>query len=146
MPRLANPDDLTRLSDIVVAAYSIYLDRMDRPPAPMSHDLIPDVAAGRVWLIGEPAAGLICLVPGDGSLLIENVAVHPDAQGRGMGRRLIEFAETRARELELPSIRLYANEVMTENLALYSHLGFREVDRRTEHGFNRVFMEKRFLV
>jgi hypothetical protein len=32
---------------------------------------------------------------------------------------------------------------MTENLAFYPALGYTEVDRRREHGFERVFFEKR---
>ena len=31
---------------------------------------------------------------------------------------------------------------MAENLAMYTHLGYVEVDRRSEHGYRRVFMEK----
>jgi hypothetical protein len=31
---------------------------------------------------------------------------------------------------------------MTENLAFYARLGYREDDRRTEEGFQRVFFSK----
>ena len=31
---------------------------------------------------------------------------------------------------------------MTENLAIYARLGYRETGRRTEDGYHRVFMEK----
>jgi hypothetical protein len=34
---------------------------------------------------------------------------------------------------------------MTENLSFYPRLGYIEVARRAEHGFNRVFFEKSFL-
>ena len=37
---------------------------------------------------------------------------------------------------------LYTNAKMRENLALYARLGWREVDRRTESGFERVYFEK----
>jgi len=32
---------------------------------------------------------------------------------------------------------------MTENLSIYPHLGYIEVDRREEDGFSRVYFEKR---
>jgi hypothetical protein len=32
--------------------------------------------------------------------------------------------------------------VMTENIAIYTHLGYEEIDRRTEDGYRRVFMER----
>lgn len=124
------------------AAYSKYLARMDRPPAPMLGDLRPHIQASEVWVTGRPIRGLICLAPTDDALLVENVAVHPDARGTGLGRRLLDFAEKEARRQGFGRLLLYTNEVMTENVALYSHLGYREIDRRTEDGYRRVFMEK----
>jgi hypothetical protein len=32
--------------------------------------------------------------------------------------------------------------VMTENQAIYAHLGYREVERRSEDGYRRIYMEK----
>jgi GNAT superfamily N-acetyltransferase len=136
--RLAGEGDLSVLREIVHAAYAPYLARMARPPAPLRRDLRPDVDAGRVWVAGRPIAGLICLVPGSGALLVENVAVHPDAQGTGLGRQLMDFA----RRLGFGRLWLYTNEVMTENIAIYTHLGYHEIDRRTQDGYRRVFMEK----
>jgi GNAT superfamily N-acetyltransferase len=140
--RPANSAELPRLRDVINAAYGRYLGRMERPPAPMSHDLAPDIDQGRVWVIGEQAAGLITLISDGDCILIENVAVHPEAQGRGLGRILMAFADDRARELGISTLRLYTNEAMVENLEIYAHFGYREVDRRTEDGFRRVFLEK----
>jgi GNAT superfamily N-acetyltransferase len=76
------------------------------------------------------------------SLLIENLAVRPEAQGTGVGRALMDFAELRARRLKMTRLTLYTHVVMTENQAIYAHLGFREVERRTANGYHRVYMEK----
>jgi len=54
----------------------------------------------------------------------------------------MEFAEQEALRLKLGRLTLYTNEVMTENYAIYVHLGYREVARRTEDGYRRIFMEK----
>jgi hypothetical protein len=54
----------------------------------------------------------------------------------------MEFAELRARQLRLPRLTLYTHVVMTENQAIYAHLGYREVERRTTNGYHRVYMEK----
>lgn len=141
-PRPAGYDDLGALRQVVDAAYRMYLPRMDRLPAPMLRDLRSRVRAGEVWVIGRPPIGLICLVRAGDALLIENVAVHPDAQRTGLGRQLMDFAEQQARRLSLTRVWLYTNEVMTENIAIYTHLGYHEIDRRTEHGYRRVFMER----
>jgi hypothetical protein len=31
---------------------------------------------------------------------------------------------------------------MTENIRMYEHLGYEETDRRTEEGYDRVYMRK----
>ncbi len=141
--RPAKPSDLPAIHRLNAAAYARYSDRMDHPPAPVTHDYGPEVDAGQVWLAGEPAIGIIVLIPAADGLLIENVAVLPSAQGSGIGRRLMEFAEEKAAALGLDRLTLYTNVVMTENLAIYARLGYRETARRSEHGFSRVFMEKR---
>ncbi len=140
--RQANAADLPVINDIITAAYTKYLSRMELPPAPMLRDYTPGVEQGTVWVAGTPVAGLISLIPEDDSLLIENLAVRPAAQGTGLGRALMDFAELRARELRLPRLTLYTHVVMTENQALYTHLGYRETGRRTENGYHRVFMQK----
>jgi predicted N-acetyltransferase YhbS len=68
--------------------------------------------------------------------------VHPGAQGTGLGRRLLEFAEQEAARRELTWVSLYTNVVMTESQAVYTRLGYREVRRATEHGYRRIFMTK----
>jgi ribosomal protein S18 acetylase RimI-like enzyme len=75
-------------------------------------------------------------------LLLENVAVLPTAQGRGIGSRLLALAEDQARGLRLCEIRLYTNEAMTENLAYYTRRGYAETHRAEQDGFRRVFFRK----
>lgn len=140
--RQAGEADLPVVREIVTAAYDRYLARMDRPPAPMLRDYAPTVEAGTLWVAGEPVTGLISLIPGGDSLLIENLAVRPEAQGTGVGRALMDFAELRAGQLELTRLTLYTHVVMTENQAIYAHLGYTEVERRTADGYHRVYMEK----
>jgi ribosomal protein S18 acetylase RimI-like enzyme len=69
--------------------------------------------------------------------------VRPDRQGSGLGRRLIAFAESAARRQGHTELRLYTHATMTENIALYTRLGFRETGRGREAGYDRVFMAKR---
>ena len=140
--RLATLADLPAMSSVIASAYGRYLDRMDRPPAPMLTDYRDAVEAGQVWLAGEPVIAVLVLVPEDDAMLVENVAVAPEAQGAGLGRRLMEFAEDQALARGLSRMTLYTNEVMTENLAIYARLGYRETARHNQGGYSRVFMEK----
>ena len=74
--------------------------------------------------------------------LLDNVAVLPKCQGRGLGRQLIAHAEAEAKRLGYKAIELYSHELMHENIALYTRLGYREFARKTEKGYNRVYMRK----
>jgi ribosomal protein S18 acetylase RimI-like enzyme len=75
-------------------------------------------------------------------MLLDNVAVAPDAQGSGLGRRMLEFAERVAAERGYGAIKLYTNEAMTENIALYRRIGYAETHRIEEKGLRRVYMRK----
>jgi ribosomal protein S18 acetylase RimI-like enzyme len=128
----------------VRAAYARYVERIGREPAPMTADYDALIAAGEVWIVraGEDVAGVLVLRPQPPALLVENVAVAPGHQGRGLGRLLMAFAEERARAEDLAEVVLYTNERMTENLRFYPALGFTETGRATQDGFARVFFRK----
>ena len=142
--RQAVDGDVTAIRGVVEAAYSGYVPRIGRPPAPMTADYETLVAAGDVWVgdaDGRIVGVLVIRASGD-ALELENVAVDPAAQGLGHGRTLVGFAESRARELGLEAVELYTNEAMVENLRLYPRLGFVETERRVEDGFRRVYFRK----
>ncbi|GAA1542316.1 GNAT family N-acetyltransferase [Actinomadura kijaniata] len=127
---------------IVTAAYTPWIEVLGVRPLPMEADYGALIGAGRVW-VTDPPAGLVVLVPEDGCLLVENVAVDPAFQGRGLGRRLMAFAEERARALGLSRLRLYTNALMARNIALYERLGYRETGRETfPTGHRAVHMDK----
>lgn len=124
-------------------AYEQYVPRIGGEPGPMRTDYEAAIAEGAVWVETVPdLVGVLVLRTEPDHLLLENVAVRPDAQGRGIGRAMIDFAERRARDLGLPEVRLYTHVLMIENIALYTRLGYIETHRETEHGFTRAFFTK----
>lgn len=142
--RAARPDDAARVRQIVAQAYTPYIARIGREPAPMSVDYGARISASDdVSVLIDDAdvpVGVLITVAGDDHLMVENVAVA--VQGRGLGRLLLAHAEELARRRGLAQLRLHTNAAMTENLTLYPHLGYVEVDRRTEDGFARVYFRK----
>ena len=146
MIRRARPEDRVAVEAIVQAAYAIYVDRIGKPPGPMLDDyagLIEDDIVSVLEDADGTVAAIIVLVPQPDHLLLDNIAVRPDRQGQGLGRRLIGFAEDEARRLGFAELRLYTHEKMVENIALYSRLGFAETGRGHQAGYDRVFMTKR---
>lgn len=140
--RRATVDDLPAIRAVIDAAYARYLTRMDKPPAPMLRDYGPSVEAGTTWVTGSPITAVLTLYPRDDHLYVENIAVDPSAQGRGLGRALMEFAEQEAARRGLSRMALVTHEVMTENQAIYARLGYLETGRRSEDGYRRIYMEK----
>ena len=132
------------LREIVERAYTVYVERIGRRPAPMDDDYDAKVHSGEVFVADDGAVvGLIVLVEQPDHLLVENVAVDPVRQGAGIGRALLAYAEEHALARGLGELRLYTNEAMTENLSFYPRLGYREVGRHVEDGFRRVYYSKR---
>lgn len=56
--------------------------------------------------------------------IVEDVAVHPEAQGQGIGRRMMEHARTLAREAGCYKLALSSNQKRVEAHAFYERLGF----------------------
>lgn len=142
--RLATAADLPAIERIVEAAYTPYVARIGRKPGPMLDDYAALVRAGHLFVIAldSDIQGILVLIPQDDAMLLDNIAVAPAAQGQGLGRRLLQIAERRAREAAYRRIRLYTNEAMTENIALYTRCGYAETHRAEERGLRRVYMEK----
>ncbi len=75
--------------------------------------------------------GIVSVAAGESHLL--NVCVHPECQGHGFGRAMVEHLLRRARERNAKSMFL---EVRPSNQAacqLYENLGFNEIGRRHDY-------------
>jgi ribosomal protein S18 acetylase RimI-like enzyme len=142
--RPATAGDAIAARACVVAAFEPYIARMGKTPAPMLLDYPILIAAGRVW-IAEMAArleGVLVQYETPDGFYIDTVAVNPGVRGTGVGRALLEFAESEAIRRGFASVYLYTNSKMTENQAFYPKIGYVEYDRRTVAGYDRVFYRK----
>jgi ribosomal protein S18 acetylase RimI-like enzyme len=137
--RPARPDEAEAVRALVRAAYAPWVAVVGREPGPMRDDYARLIAEGKVWR-SEEGAAICVLFEKDGTLLLDNLAVRPEAQGQGHGRRLVAFAAAEARRRGLPAVTLYTHVRMETNIALYARLGFRETHRAHEGGFDRVYM------
>lgn len=130
--RLAGPEDIDQIRDLTMRAYAKWLPITPRKPLPMTADYDLSVQQNRFDFLycGDQLVGLIETVRQDEALMIVNVAIDPAQQGRGYGTLLMKHAEQLARNSALAATRLYTNKLMTENIALYTRLGYR-VERET---------------
>ncbi|MET9910584.1 GNAT family N-acetyltransferase [Streptomyces sp. NPDC006476] len=141
--RAAGAADVAAVKAVTDAAYHPYIERIGVVPVPMEADHAANVAAGKVFVTGDPVIGLVVLEERDDHLFLDSIAVHPDAHGTGVGRRLLGFVEARARALGLPEVRLYTNAMMWENQKIYPKFGYEVVERRVDGPYDRVHYRKR---
>jgi ribosomal protein S18 acetylase RimI-like enzyme len=125
-------------------AYAKWVPLIGREPKPMTADHLHAVQAHLVdlLLVGDALAALIEMIPHGDHLLIENLAVAPAFQGRGLGRHLMAHAERTAADRGYAVIRLYTNKRFAENLRFYAALGFREEREENFPGGTAVHMAK----
>ena len=131
--RQATASDAGAIRELTRQAYAKWVPLIGREPKPMTANYDEAVARHRFDLlyIDGTLAALIETIRETDHLLVENVAVSPAFQGRGLGRKLMAHAEILARELGFDEIRLYTNQRFVENIALYRRLGYR-VDREED--------------
>ncbi len=142
--RRAIDADSPAISALVRAAYEHYQPLIGRTPIPMLTDYALAVRKHQVWLIEDSGriVGVLELDLRDDHLWVENVAVAPTDQGRGLGRRLLALAEDEARRQGRSEIGLLTNERYVANLAMYLRHGYRETHREPHLGTDLVFFRK----
>jgi ribosomal protein S18 acetylase RimI-like enzyme len=143
--RPATPEDAGRIGALVRAAYARWVPVIGREPRPMTADYDAAVRAHEIDLLcaGNDLLAVLELIIQPDHLWIENIAVAPDQQGQGLGRRLLAHAERKAAALGLAELRLLTNGDFAANIALYRSVGF-SIDR-TEPFLNgtTVYMSRR---
>ena len=142
--RQAGDEDAPAIRTLVRAAYEHYEPLIGRTPLPMLTDYAVAVREHVVWVAeeGDRIIGVLELDLRDDHLWVENVAVAPDQQGRGIGRRLLRHAEDEARRQGRREIQLLTNERYVANIAMYTRYGYRETHRQPHLGTDLVFFQK----
>lgn len=147
-------DDIGRMQAIEIAAGAAFAEA-GRPEIadddPFSDaQLRAYLDAGRCWVLGAPAAAYLVVDVLDGVAHIEQVSVHPDAAGQGLGARLIEHVMTWASGHGHDRVTLTTFADVPWNAPYYERLGFivlaehdlgpelrQRVDEEHAHGLRR---------
>lgn len=142
--RKAQPADTPKMKNCVKAAYRHYIARMGKPPGPMLDDYSEVVRKHQAFVaeLNGQVVGVLVLILQDEGILLDNFAVPPEYQGQGFGRKLVEFAESEARNQGFSHLDLYTHGCMAENIKMYKRLGYVNTERRTVRGYQRVYMRK----
>ncbi|MBY5334222.1 GNAT family N-acetyltransferase [Rhizobium leguminosarum] len=134
---------------LIVASFASMNDRIDPPSSALkltAESLAEKARAeiGHVAIDGEKLAGCLFLRPEADCLYVGKLAVLPEAQGKGLGRRLLAIAEEEAAALGLPALRLETRIELTDNHAVFAAWGFSRTAEKAHPGFARTtFVEMR---
>jgi GNAT superfamily N-acetyltransferase len=145
--RRAGPADASSIRALTRRAYAKWVPLIGREPLPMTADYERAVVNHMIDLleVEETLLALIETIAAEDHLLIENLAVHPDQQGKGLGEHLLGHARSLAQELGYHEIRLYTNAAFAANIAFYSKRGFSEYAREAfPQGGEVIHMRLRF--
>ncbi|MDX2159493.1 MAG: GNAT family N-acetyltransferase [Hyphomicrobiaceae bacterium] len=125
-PRRAGAADLDAVVALQHAAYAKNRPILGVEPLPLQVDYADILGRMEVWL-AEPDGrldGVLILEPRPDDLLIWSVATDPALPPSGVGRALIAWAETRAREIGRDVMRLYTGTLLTDRIAWYARHGY----------------------
>ncbi len=144
--RRATAADAANVRALTRTAYAKWVPLIGREPIPKTADYDRAIADHIIdlWEEDGQLLALIEVVRGSDHLSIENIAVRPDQQGKGLGSKLLDHAESLALSMGLNEIRRYTNAAFASNLSFYSRRGYQEYKRGSLlPGSVTVFMRKR---
>lgn len=140
-------DDFDRWHELLALIMTsfAYMDGVIDPPS-SAHRLTPENLAEKaraeiafVVLDGNDLLGcLFCRPEPPSCLYVGKLCVSPKAQGKGIGRMLLERAEALAGELALPALRLETRIELGANHAKFAAWGFVRTAENAHAGYDRT--------
>jgi len=127
--RRAESQDAPALACCFDAAYHQDPLGVGRSVSPTEENYTLVIALYHVWVAvdqGQVIGGLV-LIPKEDHMLLANIALRPEHQGKGVGQALLELADAEAADQGYQEIRLSTNKAMTDNLDMYRRSGWTEM-------------------
>ena len=144
----AKPEDLEAILQLQYAAYqseaALNNDFTIQPLTQTLEELIAEHQKGVVLKAvneGEIIGSVRAFADGD-TVYIGKLIVHPDHQGKGLGKRLLAAVEN---NLHRKRFELFTSAKSERNLRLYEKAGYtRFREKQNDAGITFVYMEKQY--
>ncbi|RUW62844.1 GNAT family N-acetyltransferase [Mesorhizobium sp. M7A.F.Ca.US.008.03.1.1] len=139
------PTDFDRWDDVLALIMRAFasMDGVIDPPSSahlLTANGLRDKArreTGFVAIRGDRIVGCVFALERVAELYVGKLAVAPDCQGQGIGRRLMQAIEDLARSRGKFAIELQTRIELTANHAAFARFGFRETERTAHEGYAR---------
>jgi len=131
------------LLGLVQASFAYMNGRIDPPSSALAltPQSLREKASNEICYValdGDKIAGCVfCRIEPD-SLYIGKLAVLPETQGRGIGKRLLTCAEAEARKRDLANLRLETRIELVDNHTTFAAWGFIKTAENRHSGFDRT--------
>lgn len=140
--RPAGFDDWDGLLALLRESFAYMDGRIDPPSSLHSFDAAKLAAKATeedlvLAFVDGRLAGCLFAAPRGAALYLGKIAVKPGLQGRGIARRLFEFAEAGARARGFKALELQARIELTENHRAFQALGFVKTGEGRHPGCDR---------
>jgi predicted N-acetyltransferase YhbS len=137
--------DFDRWDDVLALIMRAFasMDGVIDPPSSahlLTADSLRDKArreTGFVALDEDRIVGCVFALERVAEFYVGKLAVAPDCQGQGIGRRLMQAVEDLARSRGKAAIELQSRIELTANHAAFARLGFHETERTAHEGYLR---------
>ena len=143
--RKAELNDVPFITACSKEAFEDYIAIIGKEPEPMILDYNEIIQKDHAFVAceGENLAGYVTLKDGvEKYMWLDILAVSKAFKGRGIGGKLIAFAEKYMREQGMQESRLYTHVKYEHIQAIYKHYGYEIYDRVQEKGYDRYYMKK----
>ncbi|WP_208976240.1 ribosomal protein S18-alanine N-acetyltransferase [Polycladidibacter stylochi] len=128
--REAQPQDLTRLSKIHQACFPHYWSTAELQSIYQQKGVFVLIARQSGAFIGKLTSGFVIIRSIAGEAEVLTIAVDPNYQGLGVGRKLMQQAMFRLYSERVETLFLEVDEVNQTAVSLYKRLGFKQVGER----------------
>ena len=149
--RRVQPDDVTSVRELHELALRHAGGFIESPVAQMWDSDLDHIAEvyferGGEFLVGVVGTRIVAMgalrVEEGGRAEVKRMRVHPEYQGRGIGRQLLQLLEARARECGVAFLTLDTTTAQVAARSLYVSAGYEETHRAHRAGLEFIFMKK----
>ncbi|WP_319569273.1 GNAT family N-acetyltransferase [Cohaesibacter marisflavi] len=139
---LAKSSQLSEIRALFIKSMAPIGERMGvGQPANAFSNLRDFYQCGNLYVLEEQGTVLAAaaLHEARNGLYVDYLAVHPDCQNEGLGKRMLTELEVLTESRELSHLRLHTPEVMDELRSFYARRGFAETHRALpSHGRDQL--------
>jgi len=147
--KIARAAEHDAIYQLMESAFTTYVQKLRNSATAGPYPWLKEAIANETVFVGIQKNEIVAAVTTtrkDDLLSINQIAVHPERQGKGIGKWMLKEIETLARNEGATRLTLHTGEIMLDLLRLYKHFGFRETHKALpDHGEDahlRVHMEK----